>query len=57
LTLLEDCAVGGGTRFFPQGERKVDLGFGETSTFNSKVGDLRDRVVRQERGPTTSPTT
>jgi dihydrofolate reductase len=38
--------VGGGTPFFPQGERRVDLELVETRTFTSRVVDLRYRVTR-----------
>jgi dihydrofolate reductase len=38
--------VGGGTPFFPRGERRVDLELLETRTFTSKVVDLRYRVAR-----------
>ena len=38
--------VGGGTPFFPQRERRVDLELVETRTFSSKVVYLRHRVVR-----------
>jgi dihydrofolate reductase len=38
--------VGGGTPFFPQQERQVDLELVETRTFNSKVVFLRYRVAR-----------
>jgi dihydrofolate reductase len=38
--------VGGGTPFFPQRERRVDLELVETRTFNSKVVYLRYRVPR-----------
>jgi dihydrofolate reductase len=38
--------VGGGTPFFPQRERRVDLELVETRTFNSKVVYLRYRVAR-----------
>ncbi len=39
--------VGGGTPFFPQGERRVDLELVETRTFRSRVVYLRYRVARQ----------
>ena len=39
--------VGGGTPFFPQHERRVDLELVETRTFSSKVVYLRYRVARQ----------
>ena len=38
--------VGGGTPFFPQRERQVDLDLLETRTFTSKVVYLRYRVTR-----------
>lgn len=38
--------VGGGTPFFPRGERRVDLELVETRTFSSKFVYLRYRVVR-----------
>ncbi|WP_262698048.1 MULTISPECIES: dihydrofolate reductase family protein [Streptomyces] len=38
--------VGGGTPFFPQHERRVDLELVETHTFRSKVVYLRYRVAR-----------
>jgi dihydrofolate reductase len=38
--------VGGGIRYFPQAERRVDLELVETRTFNSRVVYLRYRVVR-----------
>ncbi|MFF8381799.1 dihydrofolate reductase family protein [Streptomyces sp. NPDC015661] len=38
--------VGGGTSFFPQHERRVDLELVETRTFSSKVVYLRYRVAR-----------
>ena len=38
--------VGGGTPFFPQRERRVDLELVETRTFGSKVVYLRYRVAR-----------
>ena len=41
--------VGGGTPFFPQGERRVDLELVETRTFRSRVVYLRYRVARQAR--------
>ena len=44
--------VGGGTPFFPQGERRVDLELVETRTFRSRVVYLRYRVARQ-RGAAT----
>ncbi|WP_217238821.1 dihydrofolate reductase family protein [Streptomyces sp. AC555_RSS877] len=39
--------VGGGTPFFPQRERRVDLELVETRTFPSGVVYLRHRVARQ----------
>jgi dihydrofolate reductase len=38
--------VGGGTPFFPQHERRVDLELVETRTFSSRVIALRYRVTR-----------
>jgi dihydrofolate reductase len=38
--------VGGGTPYFPQGERRVDLELVETRTFSSRVVYLRHRVAR-----------
>ena len=38
--------VGGGTPFFPQRERRVDLEFVETRVFSSGVVYLRHRVAR-----------
>ena len=38
--------VGGGIPFFPQRERRMDLGLVETRTFSSKVVYLRYRVAR-----------
>lgn len=38
--------VGGGTSYFPQHERRVDLGLVETRTFGSGVVHLRYRVRR-----------
>jgi dihydrofolate reductase len=38
--------VGGGTPFFPQCERRVDLELVETRTFSSRVVYLRYRVAR-----------
>ena len=38
--------VGGGTPYFPQRERRVDLELVETRTFSSRVVYLRYRVVR-----------
>jgi dihydrofolate reductase len=38
--------VGGGTSFFPQRERRVDLELVETRTFNSRFVYLRYRVAR-----------
>lgn len=40
--------VGGGTPFFPQHERRVDLELVETRTFSSTVVYLRYRVARQD---------
>lgn len=41
--------VGGGTPFFPRGERRVDLELVETRTFSSRVVYLRYRVARSTR--------
>jgi len=38
--------VGGGTSYFPQGERRVNLELVETRTFSSSVVYLRYRVAR-----------
>lgn len=38
--------VGGGTPYFPQRERRVDLELVETRTFSSRVVYLRHRVAR-----------
>ncbi|MDX6352848.1 MAG: hypothetical protein QOF84_7638, partial [Streptomyces sp.] len=38
--------VGGGTPFFPQRERRVDLELVETRTFSSRFVCLRYRVAR-----------
>jgi dihydrofolate reductase len=38
--------VGGGTPFFPQGERRVDLELVETRSFSSSVVYLRYRLAR-----------
>ena len=38
--------VGGGTPFFPRGDRRVDLELVDTRTFDSGVVYLRHRVVR-----------
>ena len=38
--------VGGGTLYFPQRQRQVDLELVETRTFSSRVVYLRHRVVR-----------
>ena len=38
--------VGGGTSYFPQGERRVNLELIETRTFSSKFVYLRYRVIR-----------
>jgi dihydrofolate reductase len=37
--------VGGGTRYFPQHERRVELQLVETRIFSSRVGYFRYRVV------------
>ncbi|MET9558678.1 dihydrofolate reductase family protein [Streptomyces sp. NPDC006645] len=41
--------VGGGTPFFPQQERRVNLELVETRTFGSRVVCLRHRVVRDKK--------
>jgi dihydrofolate reductase len=44
--------AGGGTPFFPQHERRVDLELVETRTFSSRVVYLRYRVTKPGRlGP------
>ncbi|MGW6906214.1 dihydrofolate reductase family protein [Streptomyces sp. NPDC054940] len=45
-TVVYPVLVGGGTPFFPQHERRVDLELVETRTFGSGVVYLRYRVVR-----------
>ncbi|SDO79754.1 Dihydrofolate reductase [Streptomyces sp. cf386] len=45
-TMVYPVLVGGGTPFFPQHERRVDLELVETRTFSSGVVYLRYRVVR-----------
>jgi dihydrofolate reductase len=44
--MVHPVLVGGGTSYFPQRERRVDLELVETRTFSSKVVYLRYRVVR-----------
>ena len=44
--LVHPVLVGGGTPFFPQRERRVDLDLVETRTFSSRVVYLRYRVAR-----------
>jgi dihydrofolate reductase len=38
--------VGGGIQYFPQRERRVDLGLVDARTFSSRVVYLRYRVAR-----------
>jgi len=45
--LVHPVLVGGGTPFFPQRERRVDLDLVETRTFSSRVVYLRYRVARE----------
>ncbi|WP_217166837.1 dihydrofolate reductase family protein [Streptomyces sp. AC512_CC834] len=45
-TMVHPVLVGGGTSFFPQHERRVNLELVETRTFGAKVVHLRHRVVR-----------
>jgi dihydrofolate reductase len=45
--VVHPVLVGGGIRFFPQRERRVDLELVETRTFSSGVVYLRYRVARQ----------
>ncbi|MFB7608811.1 dihydrofolate reductase family protein [Streptomyces gardneri] len=44
--MVHPVLVGGGTSYFPQHERRVDLELVETRTFNSKFVYLRYRVAR-----------
>ncbi|CUM35898.1 Dihydrofolate reductase [Streptomyces venezuelae] len=44
--MVHPVLVGGGTSYFPQHERQVDLELVETRTFNSKFVYLRYRVAR-----------
>ncbi|MFI6008342.1 dihydrofolate reductase family protein [Streptomyces sp. NPDC051243] len=44
--MVHPVLVGGGTPFFPQHERRVDLDLVETRTFNSRFVYLRYRVAR-----------
>ena len=44
--MVYSVLVGGGTPFFPQRERRVDLELVETRTFRSRVVYLRYRVAR-----------
>ena len=44
--MVHPVLVGGGTPFFPRGERRVDLELVETRTFSSRVVYLRYRVMR-----------
>jgi dihydrofolate reductase len=44
--MVHPVMVGGGTSYFPQDERRVDLELVETRPFNSKVVYLRYRVAR-----------
>ena len=45
-SVVYPVVVGGGTPFYPQGERRLDLELIESRTFRSRVVDLRYRVVR-----------
>ena len=45
-TMVHPVLVGGGTPFFPQRERRVDLELVETRTFSSRFVYLRYRVAR-----------
>jgi dihydrofolate reductase len=45
-TMVYPVLVGGGTPFFPQRERRVDLELVETRTFSSRFVYLRYRVAR-----------
>jgi dihydrofolate reductase len=45
-TVVYPVLVGGGSPFFPQRERRVDLELVETRTFSSRVVYLRYRVAR-----------
>ena len=44
--MVNPVLIGGGTPFFPQRERRVDLELVETRTYSSKVVYLRYRVAR-----------
>ncbi|QIP83209.1 dihydrofolate reductase family protein [Streptomyces sp. Tu 2975] len=44
--MVHPVLVGGGTPFFPQHERRVDLELVETRTFHSRFVYLRHRVTR-----------
>jgi dihydrofolate reductase len=46
LARVYPVLVGGGTPFFPQHERRVDLELVETRVFGSRVGYFRYRVAR-----------
>jgi dihydrofolate reductase len=46
LARVYPVLVGGGTPFFPQRERRVDLEVVETRVFGSRVGYFRYRVAR-----------
>ena len=46
LARVYPVLVGGGTPFFPQRERRVDLELVETRVFGSRVGYFRYRVAR-----------
>jgi dihydrofolate reductase len=45
LARVYPVLVGGGTPFFPQHERRVDLELVETRVFGSRVGYFRYRVA------------
>ncbi|RPH83043.1 MAG: dihydrofolate reductase, partial [Candidatus Rokuibacteriota bacterium] len=45
-TMVYPVLVGGGTSYFPQRERRVDLELVETRPFSSGVVYLRYRVAR-----------
>ncbi|MFB6849574.1 dihydrofolate reductase family protein [Streptomyces sp. NPDC056373] len=47
-TMVYPVLVGGGTPYFPQHERRVDLELVESRTFGSGVVYHRHRVVRQD---------
>ena len=44
--MVHPVLVGGGTSYFPQGDRRVNLDLVETRTFSSRVVYLRYRVAR-----------